>query len=92
MRTEISTSDFGTPDFITVTFEKMLFIIENIIPNNMNKHIIISDIDIQFFQTFHHILDEYQSYDIVSQREQYHTGYNTGFMYVKCNEKTLFLF
>lgn len=92
LKTKISTSNFGTKDFKKIITEKIHIIVKQIIPRNMGKKVVISDIDIQVFKSFEFIFCDYKMYDIVFQKEGTNLGYNTGFMLIKCTEKILNLF
>jgi hypothetical protein len=92
LTTKISTSNFGTKDFRKIITEKIAKILQYVFPENINNPFIISDIDIQVFQSFEHILKQYNNFDIVFQKENRNGGINTGFMLIKNTPTTLNLF
>ena len=92
LTTKISTSNFGTKDFRKIITEKIDKILQYVFPENINNPFIISDIDIQVFQSFEHILKQYNNVDIVFQKENRNGGINTGFMLIKNTPITLNLF
>ena len=63
-----------------------------VFPDNIDNTFIISDIDIQVFKSFEHILKQYNNVDIVFQKENQNGGINTGFMLIKNTTLTLELF
>jgi len=92
LETKISTSNFGTNDFRKIITEKIHKIVYHILPNNINNQFIVSDIDIQVFKSFQHILKKYTDVDIVFQKENNNMMINTGFMLIKYTPITLELF
>ena len=86
-----TSSNFGTLDFRNLMLEKTIKI-RDIIKSGMSEgeEILISDIDIIIYGNIESellLLDK----DILFQKENKQGGVNTGFIFLKCNEKTLSL-
>jgi len=92
LETKVSTSNFRTTDFRKIITEKVFKILQDIFPENTDNMFIVSDIDIQVFKSFEHILKQYIDVDIVFQKEQRNWGVNTGFMLIKNTPLTFELF
>ena len=92
LETKVSTSNFGTTDFRNIITEKVFKILQDIFPENTDNMFIVSDIDIQVFKSFEHILKQCIDVDIVFQKEQRNWGVNTGFMLIKNTPLTYELF
>lgn len=92
LETKVSTSNFGTTDFRKIITEKVFKILQDIFPENTDNMFIVSDIDIQVFKCFEHILKQIIDVDIVFQKEQRNWGVNTGFMLIKNTPLTYELF
>lgn len=94
LETKVSTSNFGTSDFRKIITEKVFKILQDIFPENIDKPFIVSDIDIQVFKSFEHIVKQCNSdvVDIVFQKEQRNWGVNTGFVLIKNTPLTFELF
>lgn len=81
-------SNFGTLDFRNLMLEKTRVIKEYIYSNIENKsEILISDIDIIVYNDFTHLLN-LDNIDILFQKESHNGGINTGFIYLRCSQKT----
>lgn len=84
-----ASSNFGTLDFRNLMLEKVSRVKEIILQNiEVETEFLISDIDIIVYNNFsdHLILNNY--YDIIFQKENRNSGINTGFIYLKCSQKT----
>ena len=81
-------SNFGTLDFRQLMLEKVVKMKE-IIKSRIgtNSEILISDIDIIAYDNFEDAL-VLGDKDILLQKENQFNGINTGFIYLKCSEKT----
>lgn len=82
-----STSDFGTYDFRELMLEKVQRV-RDYIHENIGTIVLISDIDIVVHDNFEHMLEIDDNVDIILQKECRHGGLNTGFILLKCSEKT----
>ena len=85
---KVTNSDFGTIDFRNLMLEKTKVIKEYIYSNiKNNSEILISDIDIIVYNDFTHLL-RLDNIDILFQKERQNGGINTGFIYLRCSQKT----
>ena len=84
-----NSSNFGTLDFKNLMIEKILKGREYI-QNNFGNIILISDIDIIIYNNFEHLLNLEEEYDIIFQKENKKKNcINTGFILLRCSQKTL---
>jgi hypothetical protein len=86
-----TSSNFGTLDFRNLMLEKTIKV-RDIIKAGMleGEEILISDIDIIIYGNIESELSLIDK-DILFQKENKQGGVNTGFIFLKCNEKTLSL-
>lgn len=84
----VENSDFGTLGFRSIITNKVKHIID-IIKNNINAFI-ISDIDIEFFGSIQKYIENIpDDIDMIFQNESGSEKINTGFIYIRPNEKVL---
>jgi len=89
LRYEAQTSDFGTMDFRQLMLEKVREVKEYVFKHmHENLEIIISDIDIIVYENFQHLLSLGPDEDMILQAENSEGNINTGFIYMRCSEKT----
>jgi hypothetical protein len=82
-------SNFGTLDFRNLMLEKVSKVKELIFENiALETELLISDIDIIVYNDFARHLNLNDGYDIIFQKENKDGGINTGFIYLKCSQKT----
>ncbi len=81
-------SDFGTLDFRNIILEKMTKVVD-IIKSNIESGttILVSDIDIIIYDNFERYLNIGDA-DIMIQKEHRNRKINTGFILIKCSDKT----
>jgi len=82
---------WGSQLFISSIKEKLNMIIEAI-SHNLGKIILVTDIDLQFFNNCQkHVLSAIAEKDIIFQSERYPFSriVNPGFMAIRCNERSL---
>jgi len=84
-------SHFGSVGFKKLIIQKVKAII-NILDNSLeNEFFVVSDIDIQFFDSIYNTIIEYmnKNKDIIFQKENYGSdAINTGFMLIKNTKQT----
>lgn len=84
--------EIGNKAFKKAMLLKVSTIIDAV-QENVKDTIIYSDIDIQFFKSFKKLVrKEIENYDILIQRDSPFGVFCAGFMVIKCNENTLYLF
>jgi hypothetical protein len=82
-----STSNFGTLDFRKLMLEKVQRVKEYI-KAHIGEVVLISDIDIVVYDNFQHHLEMNDSTDIVFQKIDANGGFCTGFILLRCSDKT----